>query len=241
MKLINVIYVALSSICYVVGFHKRSTWHQNPLFTARSVLRMSKYDGLVTQVSRELQDHFYSIDLKTMHSMDRIQSLFRSNNLDASAFNGINGYGHGDLGREKYDSILAGLFGAEAAIARLQLFSGTHAIATALFGALRPGDDILGVSGPPYDTLEEVLGLRNNSESGKGTGSMRDWHIGYDQVELLFDEAAAKVNNGTVAFDLEAIDAKIDNNPAIKLIHIQRCVIFMFKLCVLSLLFCLGQ
>lgn len=66
------------------------------------------------------------------------------------------GYGHGDVGREKLDEIVAKLMGAESAIVRLQLFSGTHAIASALFGAMRPGDKMLCVTGHPYDTLEEV-------------------------------------------------------------------------------------
>ena len=70
----------------------------------------------------------------------------------------MDGYGYGDYGREKFDEIVAQLMGAEAALVRIQLFSGTHAISSALFGCLRPNDTMLCVSGRPYDTLEEVIG-----------------------------------------------------------------------------------
>lgn len=112
---------------------------------------------------------------------------------------------------------------------RLQLFSGTHAISTALFASVRPGDQILGVSGHPYDTLEEVLGLRNNTESKSNIGSLLDWGISYDEVELLFKESAMKINKGVVAFDLDAIDEKLKCNPSIKLIHIQRSCGYQFR------------
>jgi len=92
--------------------------------------------------------------------MKKILKLYQDEKIDASAFHGVLGYGHGDIGREKLDNIVAKLMGAEAALVRLQLFSGTHAISTALFACLRPGDAFLGVSGHPYDTLEEVIGLR---------------------------------------------------------------------------------
>jgi cystathionine beta-lyase family protein involved in aluminum resistance len=85
------------------------------------------------------------------------------------------GYGYGDIGREKLDLIVARLLGAEAAVVRLQFFSGTHAIASALFGALRPGNKILCVSGHPYDTLEEVIGLRDGHQTGSRIGSLLDW------------------------------------------------------------------
>jgi cystathionine beta-lyase family protein involved in aluminum resistance len=161
--------------------------------------------------------------------MTKLQELFRKNGIDSSAFNGVNGYGYGDLGREKYDSIIASLFGAEAALVRLQMFSGTHAISTALFASVRPGDQILGISGKPYDTLEEVLGLRNNTESGNSVGSLLDWGITYDEVDLIFGEMASSINSGVVAFDLHAIDEKLERNPSIKLIHIQRSCGYQFR------------
>jgi cystathionine beta-lyase family protein involved in aluminum resistance len=80
--------------------------------------------------------------------------------VGVNMFAGVDGYGHGDIGRDTLDCIYAELFGAEAALVRVQCFSGTHAIASALFGVLRPGDTLLACSGKPYDTLDEVIGTR---------------------------------------------------------------------------------
>lgn len=157
-----------------------------------------------------------------MRSMDKILELYREEKIDASCFHGVDGYGYGDIGREKLDLIVARLLGAEAAVVRLQFFSGTHAIASALFGACRPGDNILCVSGHPYDTLEEVIGLRDGHQTGSRVGSLADWGIGYQELDLLQHDAAIRENGDRVAFDLRAIDEAIDKNANIKLIHIQR-------------------
>ena len=101
----------------------------------------------------------------------------------------MSGYGHGDQGREVLDRVFARVLGAEAAAVRLQFVSGTHAIAAALFGVLRPGERMLSITGRPYDTLEEVIGLR-----GEGQGSLRDFGVQYEELPLLdsgaVDEAA---------------------------------------------------
>ena len=112
--------------------------------------------------------------------------------------------------------------GAESALVRLQLFSGTHAISSALFGCLRPNDTMLCVSGKPYDTLEEVIGKRINSQTGALTGSLLDWGIKYEEIELLYNKEAAALNGRNVAFDLDLIDSMLEKDPSIKLIHVQR-------------------
>ena len=84
-----------------------------------------------------LARRFWEVDMQTRKRIDRVLEAFRAERLDASAFNGVDGYGYGDVGREKLDGVVARLMGAEAALVRLQLFSGTHAISRALFGALR--------------------------------------------------------------------------------------------------------
>jgi cystathionine beta-lyase family protein involved in aluminum resistance len=117
-------------------------------------------ERIISEASTKLIHRFHEIDLHTKRNMKKILKLYQDEKIDASAFHGVLGYGHGDIGREKLDNIVAKLMGAEAALVRLQLFSGTHAISTALFACLRPGDAFLGVSGHPYDTLEEVIGLR---------------------------------------------------------------------------------
>lgn len=180
--------------------------------------------SLVMEASQKLLHRFWEIDLRTKSRMDKIIQLYEREKIDASAFHGVNGYGHGDMGREKLDVIIAELMGAEAALVRLQLFSGTHAISSALFGSLRPGDNFLCVSGHPYDTLEEVIGLRDGSQTGSRVGSLMDWGIGYDEIDMIYGDDAVKLNNlkNGVAFDLELIDKKIAADPKIKLIHIQR-------------------
>jgi hypothetical protein len=117
-------------------------------------------ERIISEASTKLIHRFHEIDLHTKRNMKKILKLYQEEKIDASAFHGVLGYGHGDIGREKLDNIVAKLMGAEAALVRLQLFSGTHAISTALFACMRPGDAFLGVSGHPYDTLEEVIGLR---------------------------------------------------------------------------------
>lgn len=181
--------------------------------------------GIVEAASKKLMSRFFDIDLQTKRSMDKILSLYQEEKIDASAFHGVNGYGHGDIGREKLDAIIAKLMGAEAALVRLQLFSGTHAISTALFACLRPGQEILGVSGHPYDTLEEVIGLRNGTQTGSRVGSLQDWGIGYSEMELLYGEEAQGETGDpstVVAFDLEEIDRRLAANDKVKVIHVQR-------------------
>jgi cystathionine beta-lyase family protein involved in aluminum resistance len=175
--------------------------------------------SVVEGASRALLEKFYSIDLHTKKKMNEILSLYEQERVDPSAFHGVLGYGHGDIGREKLDNIVAKLMGAEAALVRLQLFSGTHAISTALFASLRPGDDMLCVSGHPYDTLEEVIGLRDGSQTGSTRGSLKDWGIGYSEIEL---RRCPTSRNVMAEFDLDNIDKCLLDNPNIKLIHIQR-------------------
>jgi cystathionine beta-lyase family protein involved in aluminum resistance len=106
-------------------------------------------------------------------------------------FASVSGYGHGDLGREVLDRVFARVLQAEAAAVRLQFVSGTHAIAAALYGVLRPGDRLLALTGRPYDTLEEVIGIR-----GEGQGSLAEFGIAYDELALLPD---GSVNEGGIA------------------------------------------
>jgi len=104
---------------------------------------------------------------------------FASERLGTQHFASVSGYGHGDQGREVLDRVFARVLQAEAAAVRLQFVSGTHAIAAALFGVLRPGDRLLAITGRPYDTLEEVIGIR-----GSGQGSLADFGIAYDELPL---------------------------------------------------------
>jgi len=121
--------------------------------------------------------------------LQRVLDAFAAERVGVHHFSSVSGYGHGDLGREVLDRVVARVLGAEAAAVRLQFVSGTHAIAAALFGVLRPGDRLLALTGRPYDTLEEVIGLR-----GHGQGSLAEFGIHYDELPLtaagLVDEAS---------------------------------------------------
>ena len=116
--------------------------------------------------------------------LERVLDAFRAERLGVHHFASVSGYGHGDLGREVLDRVFARVLQAEAAAVRLQFVSGTHAIAAALYGVLRPGDRLLALTGRPYDTLEEVIGIR-----GSGQGSLAEFGIAYDELDLLPDGA----------------------------------------------------
>jgi cystathionine gamma-lyase len=155
--------------------------------------------------SCDLQLTFGQIDARIRHNLERVLAAFRQHRVGAHHFAGVSGYGHDDLGRETLDAVFAQVMGAEAAAVRLQFVSGTHAIACAFFGLLRPGDELLAVVGAPYDTLEEVIGLR-----GTGQGSLRDFGVSYRQLKLT--------PAGTV--DWEALATAI--SPTTRVVHIQR-------------------
>ncbi|BCL38636.1 aminotransferase class I/II-fold pyridoxal phosphate-dependent enzyme [Nostoc sp. MS1] len=131
------------------------------------------------QAEQALIEIFSGIDAQVKQNLQRVLSAFRNQRVGAHHFAGVSGYGHDDLGRETLDKVFAEVMGAEAAAVRVQFVSGTHAIACALFGVLRPGDEMLAVVGSPYDTLEEVIGLR-----GQGQGSLIEFGIKYRQLEL---------------------------------------------------------
>ena len=106
---------------------------------------------------------FLSIKEKTDNvtfNLEKVLQAFSDARLNVQHFASLTGYGHGDLGRDKIDKIYANVLEAEKAAVRLQLVSGTHAIASSLFGVLRPGDNLLSIAGRPYESLEEVIGLR---------------------------------------------------------------------------------
>lgn len=141
----------------------------------------------------------------TEYNQQKVLAAFINNRVSEADFAGSTGYGYGDSGRDKLDRIYAEIFGAEDAIVRHSFTCGTHTLAVALFGVLRPGDTMLCVTGTPYDTIHSVIGL-----SGEGMGSLKDYGIGYAQVDL--DE------NGRP--NLAAIEKALETNP--KMVYIQR-------------------
>lgn len=131
------------------------------------------------EAEQELFPIFSGIDTQVKHNLKRVLDSFRRYRVGTHHFAGVTGYGHDDLGRQTLDQVFAEIMGAESAAVRVQFVSGTHAITCALFGCLRPGDELLAVAGAAYDTLEEVIGVR-----GQGQGSLMDFGISYRQLEL---------------------------------------------------------
>lgn len=123
---------------------------------------------------------FSELDRMAEYNGQRVLKAFIDNKISDIHMKGTNGYGYGDDGRDKLDAVFAQILGAEDALVRHNFVNGTHAITTALFGILRPGDLMLSVTGEPYDTIQGVI-------SGEGTGSLRDFGVRFDKVDLLPD------------------------------------------------------
>ncbi len=149
---------------------------------------------------------FSEIDKLTEFNQQRVLKAFIDNGVCESHFAASTGYGYGDRGREVLDQLTADIFGTEDALIRHSFASGTHTLAIMLFGVLRPGDNVLCVSGTPYDTIHSVIGL-----SGEGMGSLKDFAVNFEIVELLDD--------GTI--DYNSIEAKL-NEKAYKAVYVQR-------------------
>jgi len=135
--------------------------------------------ALLKEAENILIPIFSEIDTKVKENLKKVLEAFRDHRVGVHHFASVSGYGHDDLGRETLDQVFAQIMGAESAIVRVQLVSGTHAIACALYGVLRPGDELLAVMGAPYDTLEEVIGVR-----GHGQGSLSEFNISYQELTL---------------------------------------------------------
>ena len=125
---------------------------------------------------------FSEIDEITEYNQRKVLAAFINNRVDETDFNSTTGYGYNDKGREKLDKLTADIFGAEDGLIRATtLTCGTHTIATALYGVLRPGDIMLSVTGVPYDTIHSVIGI---DKSSKGHGSLADFGVKFEYIEL---------------------------------------------------------
>ena len=147
---------------------------------------MIDFKNYATSFVDDIEKNLYlSINEKTKsvtYKLEKVLNAFSNSHLNVQDFASLTGYGHGDLGREKIDKIFADVLEAEKAAVRAQIVSGTHAIASSLFGVLRPGDNLLSITGRPYESLEEVIGLR-----GSGQGSLIDFGISYEEISLKSD------------------------------------------------------
>ncbi len=141
-----------------------------------------KINKLSEKALSRCKERFEQIDKITEFNQQRVLKAFINNGVCESHFAGSTGYGYGDRGREVLDELTAEIFGTEDAIIRHSFASGTHTLAVMLFGVLRPGDSVLCLTGTPYDTIHSVIGI-----TGEGMGSLKDFGVTFDIVELLSD------------------------------------------------------
>ena len=137
------------------------------------------FEQLVEKIEKEIEPLFKNIEKIAEENQKRVLHAFRNHRVSDSHFNPTTGYGYDDYGREVLEAVYAEVFGSEDALVRPQIVSGTHAISTALFGVLRPGDELIYITGDPYDTLEEVVGSR-----GENNGSLMDFGIQFKSISL---------------------------------------------------------
>ena len=163
-----------------------------------------KITKLVNDSGNELDKEFKKIDEICEYNSLKVLNAFWNNKLSEAHFSQTTGYGYDDIGRDVIEKIYAEIFGAEDALVRSQFISGSHALTVALFAYLRPGDTMLSISGLPYDTLHEVIGIVPNDSSLKSFG------VNYEQIDLVNDD-----------FDYEKIEERLKKSK-IKLIEIQR-------------------
>ena len=161
-------------------------------------------NNLFLEAEEKLQEEFKKIDKIENFYSEKVMNAFYNNNVQEACFNSTTGYGYSDLGRDTLEKIYAEIFNAEDAIVRSQFISGSHALNVTFFALLRPGDELLSVSGLPYDTLHEVIGINDNPSS------LKSWGIKYDQIDLVDND-----------FNYDAIKEYLTNNK-VKVIEIQR-------------------
>ena len=160
---------------------------------------------LARQAEEEIRPQFERIDRIAMLNTRKVMTAFQDNKVSDSCFAGTTGYGYDDLGREVLDKVYAQVFCTEAALVRIGFVNGTHALSAALFGILKPGDTLLSVTGLPYDTLRNAIGIEGDCH-----GSLKFYGINYKQVDLKNGEA-----------DLNAIKAALADR-SISAVLIQR-------------------
>ena len=164
-----------------------------------SLLKMAE------EAEKEIKPQFERIDKVEQYNADRILSAFIENQVSYSDFADINGYGNYDTGRDKLEAIFATILGCEDALVRPQIMSGTNALYLAFSAMLKPGDTMISITGTPYDSLQEMIGL-----IGDSTQSLKAFGVKYEQIDLVNNE-----------FDQNAIVERVKENN-VKLVEIQR-------------------
>lgn len=162
---------------------------------------------LYNQAIIDVENEFKIYDEIREYNQLKVLKAFQEERISDNHFTNSTGYGYGDIGRDTLDLVYARIFNAEKALVRPHFVNGTHALGTALFGNLRPGDTILAVTGSPYDTLHSVIGISGE----ENIGSLKEYGVNYKQVDLV----DGKIN-------IEKALEMIKEDESIKLIHMQR-------------------
>ena len=160
---------------------------------------------LAEQVEERVRTYHQEVDERAFYNQEKVLAAFRNNQVSDFHLHPSTGYGYDDEGRDNLERVYAQTFGAEAAIVRPQIISGTHAITLSLFGVLRPGDELVYITGKPYDTLQSIV-----DGGEKDTGSLKDYKIGYSHVDLIDNKK----------IDWEGVKKAVNENT--KMIAIQR-------------------
>ena len=159
---------------------------------------------LCSEVENEIEEEIKKIDKSAMQNSIKVLNAFQRNRISDVHFGSTTGYGYGDIGRDTIEQVFSEVLGAEDSLVRSQFISGTHALTVALFAFLRPGDTMLSICGKPYDTLDEVIGIKENKSS------LKSYKINYEQIDLIEND-----------FDYEQIKRRVEQGN-IRLIEIQR-------------------
>ena len=165
---------------------------------------MENVSNFIYEEEKKIKEQFDKIDSLVYRNSLKVLNAFHKNNLSESHFSSTTGYGYNDIGRDTIEKIFADIFKSEDALVRSQFISGSHALTVCLFALLRPNDTLLSISGLPYDTLHEVIGIKENKSSLKSYG------IHYEQIDLINNE-----------FDYKKIEETLKSKK-IKVIEIQR-------------------
>lgn len=165
---------------------------------------MKEITSFINEMESECKLQFESIDNICFENSIKVLKAFHNNSVSETHFNSTTGYGYNDDGRDTIEKVYAEVFKAEDALVRTQFISGSHALTVTLFALLRPNDTLLSITGKPYDTLDEVIGIVDNPSS------LKSFNINYQQIDLVNDD-----------FDYDKIKETLENNN-IKVIEIQR-------------------
>lgn len=155
----------------------------------------------------DVEEEFKKYDEIREYNQLKVLNALQEERISDTHFTNSSGYGYGDIGRDSLDLVYARVFKTESALVRPHFVNGTHAIGAALFGNLRPGDTMLAITGKPYDTLHNIIGISGN----ENIGSLKEYGVNYKQVDLI---------NGKV--DLQKVKEELEKDTSIKLVHMQR-------------------